>query len=112
MTQPLLPKAKGRGRVLALEVMVPTPPSGTSSARTRSTRSTRRCRSGKKYGMQTMNQALYQLYVARDVTEDECLRVSGDPNEFLRMIGQRPMEEQDIPAVGEKQLRAAGATRR
>jgi hypothetical protein len=50
--------------------------------------------------------------VAREVTEDECLRVSGDPNEFLRMIGQKPMEEQDILMVGEKPLRAAGASRR
>jgi hypothetical protein len=46
------------------------------------------------------------------VTDDECLRVSPDPNEFLRMIGQKPLEEQDIPAIGDKPLRAAGATRR
>jgi twitching motility protein PilT len=26
--------------------------------------------------------------MSREVTADECLRVSGDPNEFLRMIGQ------------------------
>ena len=38
--------------------------------------------------MQTLNDALYQLYMSREVTADECLRVSGDPNEFLRMIGQ------------------------
>ena len=44
--------------------------------------------SGKKYGMQTLNDALYNLYMSRDVTEDECLRVSHDPNEFLRMIGK------------------------
>ncbi|MGH7604700.1 MAG: type IV pili twitching motility protein PilT, partial [Gemmatimonadaceae bacterium] len=43
---------------------------------------------GKKYGMQTLNDALYQLYMAREVTADECLRVSGDPTEFQRMIGQ------------------------
>jgi twitching motility protein PilT len=38
--------------------------------------------------MQTLNDALYQLYMAREVTVDECLRVSGDPTEFQRMIGQ------------------------
>jgi hypothetical protein len=26
--------------------------------------------------------------MAREVTADECLRVSGDPTEFQRMIGQ------------------------
>ena len=50
--------------------------------------------SGKKFGMQTLNDALYQLYVAREVTEEECLRTSGDPNEFLRMIGRAPFDEE------------------
>jgi len=31
---------------------------------------------GKKHGMQTLNDALYQLYVGREVTKDECLRVT------------------------------------
>ena len=112
MTQTLLPKAKGRGRVMAAEIMVATPAIRALIRDEKIHQIYSAMQSGKKFGMQTMNDSLYQLYVAREVTEDECLRVSGDPNEFLRMIGQRPMEEQDIPAVGEKQLRAAGATRR
>jgi hypothetical protein len=48
--------------------------------------------SGKKFGMQTMNDALYQLYMAREVAEEECLRVTSDPNEFLRLIGKSPVE--------------------
>jgi twitching motility protein PilT len=48
---------------------------------------------GKKFGMQTLNDALYQLYMAREVAADECLRVSGDPTEFQRMIGQLPTED-------------------
>jgi twitching motility protein PilT len=43
--------------------------------------------SGKKFGMQTLNDALYQLYMNREVAAEECLRVSGDPVEFQRMIG-------------------------
>ena len=35
--------------------------------------------SGKKFGMQTMNDALYKLYMSREVAEDECLRASHDP---------------------------------
>jgi len=49
---------------------------------------------GKKYGMQTLNDALYQLYVGREVIKEECLRVSSNPNEFLRMIGEPPLEEE------------------
>jgi len=43
--------------------------------------------------MQTLNDALYQLYMAREVTAEECLRVSGDPTEFQRMIGQLPEDD-------------------
>ena len=35
--------------------------------------------SGKKFGMQTLNDALYALYMSREVTAEECLRVSERP---------------------------------
>ena len=67
---------------------------------------------GKKFGMQTMNDALYQLYMNREVTQEECLRVSHDPNEFLRMIGVTPMEDQDFATNGNgaEKGKAAGRT--
>jgi hypothetical protein len=34
----------------------------------------------------------------RDVTKEECLRVSSDNNEFLRMIGEAPPDDKDIAA--------------
>ena len=43
---------------------------------------------GKKHGMQTLNDALYQQYVLGEVTLVECLQHTSDPNEFLRMAGQ------------------------
>jgi twitching motility protein PilT len=49
--------------------------------------------SGKKYGMCTLNDALYALYMSREVTAEECLRVTGEQNEFLKMIGQQPVDE-------------------
>ena len=52
--------------------------------------------SGKKHGMQTMTDSLYQLYMTREVIKEECLRVAQEPNEFLRMIGEKPMDEQAI----------------
>src|SRR3712207_8486453 len=51
----------------------------------------------KKFGSQTLNDALYQLFMAREVSEEECLRVTGDPNEFLRMIGKAPVEDGSDP---------------
>jgi twitching motility protein PilT len=62
--------------------------------------------SGKKYGMQTMNDALYQLYMAREVTLDECLRVSHDPTEFQRLIGM-PVEGDD-PSKKQEPLKRPG----
>jgi twitching motility protein PilT len=64
--------------------------------------------SGKKHGMQTMNDSLYQLYVSREVTQEECLRVSSDPNEFLRMIGEKPLEDQEIPQADKQRPQMAG----
>jgi len=64
--------------------------------------------SGKKHGMQTMNDALYQLYTSREVAQEECERVSSEPKEFLRMIGVTPMEEQEMTTANGTQRAAAG----
>jgi twitching motility protein PilT len=57
--------------------------------------------------MQTMNDSLFQLHTSREVTLEECLRVSGDPNELLRMCGETPLEEQEMGTV-EKSAKPAG----
>ncbi len=109
ITQTLLPKAKGRGRVMACEIMVATPAIRALIRDEKIHQIYSAMQAGKKFGMQTMNDALYQLWMNRDVSEDECLRVSGDPNEFLRMIGQKPLEDQEIAMVDGKAARAAAA---
>jgi twitching motility protein PilT len=43
---------------------------------------------GKKHGMQTLTDSLYQLYMGREVAMEDCLRVAPDQNEFLRAIGE------------------------
>ena len=93
VTQTLLPKAQGRGRVMAAEILVVTPAIRALIRDDKVHQIYSSMQAGKKFGMQTLNDALYQLYMAREVTADECLRVSGDPTEFQRMIGQLPTEE-------------------
>jgi twitching motility protein PilT len=44
---------------------------------------------GKKHGMQTMNDALHMLYMKGEVTLEEALKRSSDPNELLRAVGER-----------------------
>jgi twitching motility protein PilT len=98
VTQTLLARSKGRGRVLAAEMLVVTPAIRALIRDDKVHQIYSLMQSGKKFGMQTLNDALYQLYMAREVSEDECLRVSGDPNEFLRMIGRAPADDGSGPA--------------
>ncbi|HEX6816205.1 MAG TPA: type IV pilus twitching motility protein PilT [Gemmatimonadaceae bacterium] len=91
ITQTLLPRAKGRGRAMAAEILVVTPAIRALIRDAKVHQIYSLMQGGKKYGMQTLNDALYQLYVAREVEMDECLRVTSDPNEFMRMIGEQPL---------------------
>ncbi|HEX6645507.1 MAG TPA: type IV pilus twitching motility protein PilT [Gemmatimonadales bacterium] len=93
LTQTLLQKARGRGRAMAAEIMVATPAIRALIRDDKIHQIYSAMQSGKKHGMQTMNDALYQLYMSREVTQEECLRVSPEPNEFLRAIGERPLED-------------------
>jgi twitching motility protein PilT len=92
ITQTLLPKKSGKGRAMAAEILVVTPAIRALIRDDKIHQIYSSMQSGKKFGMQTMNDALYQLYMARDVAEEECLRVTSDPNEFLRLIGKSPVE--------------------
>jgi twitching motility protein PilT len=105
VTQTLLPRARGRGRVMAAEILVMTAAMRALIRDDKVHQIYSMMQSGKKFGMQTLNDALYQLYQAREVTDEECLRVSGDPNEFLRMIGRTPQHEE---AEAKRQLQAVG----
>jgi twitching motility protein PilT len=118
ITQTLLPKAKGRGRAMAAEILVVTPAIRALIRDDKIHQIYSLMQSGKKYGMQTLNDALYQLYMSREVTDEECLRVSSDPNEFLRMIGRMPLDDgggekgERPPLTGGLNKEKAGAGRR
>ncbi len=92
ITQTLLPKAQGRGRVMAAELLVVTPAIRALIRDDKVHQIYSSMQSGKKFGMQTLNDALYSLYMSRQVAVEECLRVTGDQTEFLRMIGLTPEE--------------------
>jgi twitching motility protein PilT len=88
VTQSLLPRAKGGGRVAACEIMVCTPAVRACIRDDKVHQIYSIMQAGKKHGMQTLNDALYQLYLQDEVSLEECLQYSSDPNEFLRMAGQ------------------------
>ena len=99
LTQTLLQRAKGRGRVMAAEIMICTPAIRALIRDDKVHQIESSMQAGKKYGMQTLNDALYQLYMGREVTKDECLRVTSKPNDFLRSIGETPPDDKDGPPV-------------
>jgi twitching motility protein PilT len=100
VTQTLLQRAKGRGRVMAAEIMICTPAIRALIRDDKVHQIESSMQAGKKYGMQTLNDALYQLYMGREVTKDECLRVTSKPNDFLRSIGEAPPDEKETAAGG------------
>ncbi len=102
VTQTLLPRAKGRGRVLAAEILVVTPAIRALIRDDKVHQIYSLMQSGKKFGMQTLNDALYQLYTGREVTLEEALRVSGDPNELLRMTGEAIPGEEGMGGNGKQ----------
>jgi twitching motility protein PilT len=87
VTQTLLPKASGKGRVVATEILVATPAIRALIREEKVHQIYSAMQAGKKFGMQTLNDSLYQLYVQRQVALEECLRVSSDPTELKRMVG-------------------------
>jgi twitching motility protein PilT len=87
ITQTLLPKMGGKGRAMAAEILVVTPAIRALIRDDKIHQIYSMMQSGKKFGMQTMNDALYNLYVTRSVSFDDCVRASHDPIELARMCG-------------------------
>jgi twitching motility protein PilT len=106
VTQTLLPKRSGSGRAMAAEILVVTPAIRALIRDDKIHQIYSMMQSGKKHGMQTLNDALYQLYLAKEVSEEECLRVTSDPTEFLRMIGKTAID--DTPSGAPAAPRSSG----
>jgi twitching motility protein PilT len=88
MTQQLIPRAKGAGRVLALEIMVCTPAIKALVRDDKVHQIYGLMQAGQKHGMQTMNQSLHQAVVNKWISMDEALSRSSDVAELLQMLGE------------------------
>ena len=88
ITQTLLPRRIGQGRVMACEIMTATPAIRALIRDQKVHQIYSAMQTGKKFGMQTLNDALYSLYMRDEVALDELMRVSADQVELKRMIGE------------------------
>ena len=87
VTQQLLPK-RGGGRALASEVLVVTNAVRALVREGKTHQIYSSMQAGGSHGMQTMNQALLQLYMAGLVTREEIFSSSEDSVELERMVNQ------------------------
>ncbi len=85
MTQQLLPRARGRGRILCCEVLVATPAIRALVREGKIHQVYSLMQAGQKYGMQTMNQSLYAAITRREITLELGLERSADPKELQQM---------------------------
>ena len=87
MTQNLLPKAGGPGRVLIIEVMIPNPAIRNLIREDKVHQVYSQMQVGQsKFGMQTFNQGLAAAYAKRLITLEEAMGRSSDPDELKNML--------------------------
>ncbi len=87
LSQTLLPRADGPGRALALEVMIPNPAIRNLIREDKVHQIYSQMQVGQdKFGMQTMNQSLTNLYKRRLITLESAFGRSSDPDELRNLI--------------------------
>jgi twitching motility protein PilT len=84
--QQLIPKADGRGRALAAEVMVANSAIRSLIREDKAHQIYSIIQTGGKSGMKTMNQALYELYQAKLISYEEALSRTSDPDDLKRVF--------------------------
>lgn len=85
-SQQLLPRLSGVGRILAAEVLIATPAIRNLIREEKIEQIIIAMQTGAKYGMQTMNMSLYDLYVRQQISNQEALAASTDPDDLKRLM--------------------------
>jgi twitching motility protein PilT len=92
LAQQLLPKMTGKGRALAMEVMIPNPAIRNLVREDKIQQIYSQMQVGQaKFGMQTMNQALLQLVERHIVSVDDAMDRSHNLDEFKQMLANSPL---------------------
>jgi twitching motility protein PilT len=92
ISQQLLPKKSGDGRVLALEILIPTPAIRNLIREDKVHQIYSMMQTGQeRIGMQTMNQSLYELYTKGLISYEVALSKSPLPDEFIKMTERTPV---------------------
>jgi twitching motility protein PilT len=87
VTQQLLPKADGQGRVVATEVLVPTPGVRNLIREGKTHQIYSALQTGGRFGMQTMDASLAELVRSHKITRELAEARSSTPDELRRLMG-------------------------
>jgi twitching motility protein PilT len=88
MTQQLIPRTRGGGRVMCAEVLVCTPAIKAVIREGKTHQIYSLMQAGQKFGMLTMNQALLQAVLDRHLSPEDAIDRSGDRVELEQMLGK------------------------
>lgn len=102
LSQNLLPKAGTGGRVAAYEFLVITPAISNLIRENKTYRIDSAIQTGKKYGMQLLDDHLWQLYDSGIVAAEECLERARNPSEFQAKVEAKLRGTTAAGALGKK----------
>ena len=89
VSQQLIPRADGRGRVLACELLIPGPAIRNLIRDNKTHQLYSQMQMGQtKSGMQTLNQCLFRLVHQKLISREEALQRAYDPEELLQMMAK------------------------
>ncbi|RYD81197.1 MAG: PilT/PilU family type 4a pilus ATPase, partial [Verrucomicrobiaceae bacterium] len=91
VSQLLLPRLDGKGRVAAFEVMINTPAIGALIRDGKTFRIPSEIQTGTKFGMVSLEANLVELYLGGMISYEQVLTKSQDPEQAIQLIGgQKP----------------------
>jgi len=86
IAQQLIPRLDGKGRVMSSEVMISTPAIRNLIREDKIHQIGSIIQTGGRFGMRTMNQALFELYRSHQISYDEALSHSADVEDLKRLF--------------------------
>ncbi|MBI5709237.1 MAG: type IV pilus twitching motility protein PilT [Candidatus Eisenbacteria bacterium] len=88
ITQQLIPRSRGTGRVLCAEILVCTPAIKAVIREAKTHQIYSLMQAGQKFGMQTMNQALLQAVLDKTLSPEDALERCSDRTDLEQMLGK------------------------
>ncbi len=96
VSQTLVPRASGTGRVIATEVLLTTPAIANLIREGKAHQITSSMQAGRALGMHTMDQHLADLVNEGEITRDAAFEKAHDPDSLDRLIRREDMSQSDL----------------